>query len=189
MGKNTGVKVTYKRTGEETHNVQFFTNGGDLTVNAPHDDVKHYGAVNKLTVEAVNSVHCYHEYGYVGDLVSLGKGKFIAEEGSEFHQTQALIEAVLIGKTADISKAKFDQHSYGEDDRCIHCENLNPSHVHTWELEASGNTDTLTFKCGCGGEYTVKISPTADPTEHTKIYVKEKNPTCTESGNTAYWLC
>ena len=189
VGKNTGVNVNYERTGEETHNVQFFTNGGDLTVNAPHDDVKHYGAVKALTVKAVNSVHCYHEYGYVGDLVSLGEGKFIAEEGSEFHQTQALIEAVLHGKTADISKAKFDQHSYGEDDRCIHCRNLNPSHVHTWELEKSGNTDTLKFKCGCGDEYTVNISPTDNPKEHTKIYVSAKEPTCTKSGNKEYWIC
>lgn len=191
VGKNTGVNVNYERTEEETHNVQFFTNGGDLTVNAPHDDVKHYGAVKELTVDAVNSVHCYHEYGYVGDLVSLGEGKFIAEEGSEFHQTQALIEAVLKGKTADISKAKFDQHSYGEDDRCIHCENLNPSHVHTWELEASGNTntDTLKFKCGCGDEYTVNISTTADPTGHTRIHVRAQEPTCTKSGNKEYWIC
>lgn len=189
VGKNTGVNVNYERTGEETHNVQFFTNGGDLTVNAPHDDVKHYGAVKALKVDAVNSVHCYHEYGYVGDLFSLGEGKFIAEEGSEFHQTQALIEAVLIGKTADISKAKFDQHSYGENDRCSHCKKLNPSHVHTWELEESGNTGTLTFKCGCGDEYTVKISPTADPTEHTRQLVPAKVPTCTESGNIEYWLC
>ena len=142
-------------------------------------------------MKAVNSVHCYHEYGYVGDLVSLGEGKFIAEEGSEFHQTQALIEAVLKGKTADISKAKFDQHSYGEDDRCIHCENLNPSHVHTWELEASGNTntDTLKFKCGCGDEYTVNISTTADPTGHTRIHVQAQEPTCTKSGNKEYWIC
>ena len=189
VGKNTGVNVNYERPGEETHNVQFFTNGGDLTVNAPHDDVKHYGAVKALTVEAVNSVHCYHEYGYVGDLVSLGEGKFIAEEGSEFHQTQALIEAVLHGKTADISKAKFDQHSYGEDDRCIHCRNLNPSHVHTWELEKSGNTDTLKFKCGCGDQYTVDIPSTDDPNVHTKIHVQANDPTCTKSGNTEYWIC
>lgn len=189
VGKNTGVNVKYERTEGETHNVQFFTNGGDLTVNAPHDDVKHYGAVNALTVEAVNSVHCYHEYGYVGDLVSLGEGKFIAEEGSEFHQTQALIEAVLHGKTADISKAKFDQHSYGEDDRCIHCRNLNPSHVHKWELEDSVNTDTLKFKCGCGGEYTVNRPSSADPNGHTKKHVPAKVPTCTESGNKEYWIC
>ena len=191
VGKNTGVDVKYERTEEETHNVQFFTNGGDLTVNAPHDDVKHYGAVNALTVEAVNSVHCYHEYGYVGDLVSLGEGKFIAEEGSEFHQAQALIEAVLNGKTADISKAKFDQHSYGENDRCSHCGNLNPSHVHTWELEESGNTNTgtLKFKCGCGDQYTVDIPSTDDPNGHTRIHVQAKDPTCMESGNTEYWIC
>ena len=191
VGKNTGVNVNYERPGEETHNVQFFTNGGDLTVNAPHDDVKHYGAVKALTVKAVNSVHCYHEYGYVGDLVSLGEGKFIAEEGSEFHQTQALIEAVLHGKTADISKAKFDQHSYGEDDRCIHCRNLNPSHVHKWELEESGNTNTgtLKFKCGCGDQYTVDIPSTDDPNGHTRIHVQAKDPTCMESGNTEYWIC
>ena len=191
VGKNTGVDVKYERTEGETHNVQFFTNGGDLTVNAPHDDVKHYGAVNALTVEAVNSVHCYHEYGYVGDLVSLGEGKFIAEEGSEFHQTQALIEAVLHGKTADISKAKFDQHSYGENDRCSHCGNLNPSHVHTWELEESGNTNTgtLKFKCGCGDQYTVNRPSSADPNGHTKKHVPAKVPTCTESGNKEYWIC
>lgn len=191
VGKNTGVNVNYERPGEETHNVQFFTNGGDLTVNAPHDDVKHYGAVKALTVEAVNSVHCYHEYGYVGDLVSLGEGKFIAEEGSEFHQTQALIEAVLHGKTADISKAKFDQHSYGENDRCSHCGNLNPSHVHTWELEESGNTNTgtLKFKCGCGDQYTVDIPSTDDPNGHTKKHVPANDPTCTKSGNTEYWIC
>ena len=189
VGKNTGVNVKYERTEGETHNVQFFTNGGDLTVNAPHDDVKHYGAVNALKVDAVNSVHCYHEYGYVGDLVSLGEGKFIAEEGSEFHQTQALIEAVLKGKTADISKAKFDQHSYGEDDRCIHCRNLNPSHVHKWELEDSVNTDTLKFKCGCGDQYTVNRPSSADPNGHTKKHVPAKVPTCTESGNKEYWIC
>lgn len=140
-------------------------------------------------MKAVNSVHCYHEYGYVGDLVSLGEGKFIAEEGSEFHQTQALIEAVLHGKTADISKAKFDQHSYGEDDRCIHCRNLNPSHVHKWELEDSVNTDTLKFKCGCGDQYTVDIPSTDDPNGHTKKHVPAKVPTCTESGNKEYWIC
>lgn len=191
VGKNTGVDVKYERTEGEKHNVQFFTNGGDLTVNAPHDDVKHYGAVNALKVDAVNSVHCYHEYGYVGDLVSLGEGKFIAEEGSEFHQTQALIEAVLHGKTADISKAKFDQHSYGENDRCSHCGNLNPSHVHTWELEESGNTNTgtLKFKCGCGDQYTVDIPSTDDPNGHTKKHVPANDPTCTKSGNTEYWIC
>ena len=120
-GTKTGItEVTY--TSNAGQDVIIRTNGGALTVSASTDDVKHYGWVENLTITAVRSDHCYHEFGFVGNFDSFGTGKFIAESTAEFHQTQLEIEAVLSGKTYDLDNGeKYGQHHYIAG-QCVSCD-------------------------------------------------------------------
>jgi len=92
VGKNLGItEINYINTSGPEQEVVIRTNSVDtaLTVNGPSDDIKHYGIVGDLTVTAVRSDHCYHEWGFVGNLVSFGTGKFVVESTALFHQTKA----------------------------------------------------------------------------------------------------
>ena len=56
------------------------TNGTNLTINAPHADVYHYGDVDDLTIEAVANAS-YHEYGRVTGLATVKAGHVVVENG------------------------------------------------------------------------------------------------------------
>ncbi len=104
--------ITYNKT-TEARNVIIRTNGCNLTVNADTDDVKHYGLVKSLTITAVKPNHCYHEYGFVGEFVSFGTGKFIAEGSAFFHQIKEDVENILTDKSYDLDNGeKYEQHYF-----------------------------------------------------------------------------
>jgi hypothetical protein len=94
-----------------------------LTVNGPSDDIKHYGIVGDLTVTAVSSDHCYHEWGFVANLVSFGTGKFVVESTALFHQTKAEVASKFKDETdsyyVEGKDAQYSQHIYNEDGICV----------------------------------------------------------------------
>lgn len=81
VGTNAGItSVTY--TGATAaHSVIIRTNGGDLTVNAANDTVKHYGSADSVNIVAV-AASSYHENGTVG-YANISTGRFVIEESAE----------------------------------------------------------------------------------------------------------
>ena len=92
----TGMSLTEER------NIKIVTNGFNVVINAPTDDVSHYRYAYTLNVTAVNNSNCFHEYGYVEKFESFGEGKFIAEESAQFKQSRANIEEKLYGKDYEL---------------------------------------------------------------------------------------
>ncbi|MGN1234640.1 MAG: type II secretion system protein, partial [Christensenellaceae bacterium] len=145
-GRNRGIpSVTYTKS-SEAQDVVIRTNGGALTVNADTDDVKHYGIVYVLTITAVRGTHCYHENGYVGNFISFGTGKFVAESSAVFHQTQEAIEAVLNGKDYSLGNGEtYGQHYY-VDGQCVVCSEDECQHVWSdWTTNDSTHSHTCTI--------------------------------------------
>ncbi len=119
-GISSAVNVTY--TGN-SNKVIIATNGGDLSVNAENGHVAHYGFVKNLTVTAVNGADCYREHGYVGTLESFGTGKFVAEKGSQFHQTEEQIKTAVKPESntfVDLG-ATYGVHKRDETGICVIC--------------------------------------------------------------------
>ena len=80
-GKCTGIEtLSYVRNVEAAQDVIFRTNGGNLTVNAGKDTVKHYGEVNNVTITAVAG-DSYHEFGKVSGKIEITAGRFVDETG------------------------------------------------------------------------------------------------------------
>ena len=118
-GISSAVNVTY--TGNE-NKVIIATNGGDLSVNAENGHVAHYGFVKNLTVTAVNGADCYREHGYVGTLATFGTGKFVAEKGSQFHQTKIEVEGKVITPNTFVDLgATYGVHKRDENGICVIC--------------------------------------------------------------------
>lgn len=118
-GISSAVNVTY--TGNE-NKVIIATNGGDLSVNAENGHVAHYGFVKNLTVTAVNGADCYCEHGYVGTLAPFGTGKFVAEKGSQFHQTKIEVEGKVITPNTFVDLgATYGVHKRNENGICVIC--------------------------------------------------------------------
>ena len=118
-GISSAVNVTY--TGN-SNKVIIATNGGDLSVNAENGHVAHYGFVKNLTVNAVNGADCYREHGYVGTLKSFGTGKFVAEKGSQFHQTKIEVEGKVITPNTFVDLgATYGVHKRDENGICVIC--------------------------------------------------------------------
>lgn len=119
-GISSAVNVTY--TGN-SNKVIIATNGGDLSVNAENGHVAHYGFVKNLTVTAVNGADCYREHGYVGTLATFGTGKFVAEKGSQFHQTEEQIKTAVNPESntfVDLG-ATYGVHKRDENGICVIC--------------------------------------------------------------------
>jgi prepilin-type N-terminal cleavage/methylation domain-containing protein len=125
VGRNANVNINYKNESDPGQNVVIRTNSVDtaLTVNGPSDDIKHYGIVGDLTVTAVSSDHCYHEWGFVANLVSFGTGKFVVESTALFHQTKAEVASKFKDETdsyyVEGKDAQYSQHIYNEDGICV----------------------------------------------------------------------
>ena len=81
-GECSGISaLSYVRAGTETaQEVIFRTNGGNLTVDAGKDTVKHYGEVNNVTITAVAG-DSYHEFGKVSGKIKITAGRFVDETG------------------------------------------------------------------------------------------------------------
>lgn len=90
-GNNTGVQnVNYDRSSVQNATAQTVvirTNGGNLTINAELDTVKHYGDLDKATIVAVANAS-YHENGFVPN-IEVQKGRLVVEE-------EALVSTVVV---------------------------------------------------------------------------------------------
>ncbi len=72
--------ITYTNTSGTAQTVTITTDGGNLTINAPLDTVKHYGTVGIVTVTAVAS-ESYHEFGKAG-VLEIAQGRVVVENGN-----------------------------------------------------------------------------------------------------------
>ncbi len=79
VGKS-GISALEYTQAAQAQTVVFRTNGGDLTVNAGKDTVKHYGEVNNVTITAVAG-DSYHEFGKVSGKIEISAGRFVDETG------------------------------------------------------------------------------------------------------------
>ena len=84
-GNNAGVQnVNYDRSGVQNATAQTVvirTNGGNLTINAELDTIKHYGDLDKATIVAVANAS-YHENGFVPN-IEVQKGRLVVEEEAQ----------------------------------------------------------------------------------------------------------
>ena len=84
-GNNTGVQnVNYDRSSVQNATAQTVvirTNGGNLTINAELDTVKHYGTANIVNVQSVAS-NSYHENA-TSTFVKIAKGRIVVEEKAQ----------------------------------------------------------------------------------------------------------
>lgn len=84
-GNNTGVQnVNYDRSSVQNATAQTVvirTNGGNLTINAELDTVKHYGTANIVNVQSVAS-NSYHENA-ISTFVKIAKGRIVVEEKAQ----------------------------------------------------------------------------------------------------------
>jgi hypothetical protein len=158
VGRNANVgNINYTNTSGPKQEVVIRTNSVDtaLTVNGPSDDIKHYGIVGDLTVTAVRSDHCYHENGFVVNLVSFGTGKFVVESTALFHQTKADVANKFEGKTdsyVEGKDAQYSQHIYNEDGVCVvdGCHETTATHVHSWGEYEHDETTHWRVCASCG---------------------------------------
>ena len=87
-------QVTYANTGAVKENVVICTNSDSSTliINAPSDNVHHYGALGALDIEKANTAS-YHENGKVS-YVEIAYGRIVLEKGAD-------IEEIHINKKTD----------------------------------------------------------------------------------------
>jgi len=149
VGRNTEITEINYVNSDEKRDVVIRTNSTatSLTINGPLDDVKHYGVVGDLTVTAVRSDHCYHENGFVVNLVSFDTGKFVVESTALFHQTKAVVASKFEGETKSYVEGKdaqYSQHVYDAEGVCLvdGCYETTATHVHTF----------VDGVCACGKE-------------------------------------
>ena len=92
------IDISYDRTGEgedsQGHDAIIRTNSAatTLTINAEHDNVKHFDALGKLVLSDI-AYDCYYEYGKT-EYVQAAKGKIVAKEGGEVKVLYATVAAV-----------------------------------------------------------------------------------------------
>ncbi|NLB89655.1 MAG: hypothetical protein GX786_00315, partial [Clostridiales bacterium] len=161
VGGNTEItKINYVNS-DKKQDVVIRTNSTatSLTINGPLDDVKHYGVVGDLTVTEVRSEHCYHEWGFVKNLVSFGTGKFVVEPTALFHQRKDQVAALFEGKTdsyVEGKDAQYSQHIYNEDGVCVvdGCHETTATHVHSWGEYAHDETTHWRVCASCGAKET-----------------------------------
>ena len=99
-GENRKVNVNY--TGSDAQEVIIRTNGGELTVNAPNDTVKHYGEAAVVTIEAV-AADSYHTSAKIQSLI-VKSGRVVIESSAKV----AVIDASQASAAVKIEVAKTD---------------------------------------------------------------------------------
>ena len=82
VGENIVNELTYENTTGTAKTVTIRTNGGNLTVNAPKDEVNHHNNLTSVNVQAV-APNSYHEYGKVLGTVKVESGHVKVENGAE----------------------------------------------------------------------------------------------------------
>ena len=97
VGENKVTELTYLNTTGTAKTVTIRTNGGNLTVNAPKDEVNHHNNLTSVNVQAV-AANSYHEYGSVG-FVSVTSGRVEVKEGAK------IVTIYAAAATAEIDAA------------------------------------------------------------------------------------
>jgi len=77
VGNNGDLSVINYSNTTAAQEVVIHTNGGNLTVNAATDTVKHYGELVNLHIKAINN-SSWHEFGYV-NFAQVDSGRFVVE--------------------------------------------------------------------------------------------------------------
>lgn len=90
---NNKVEVEYIRTTGNAQSVIFNTNGGGLTVDAPNDNVNHYGSASYVNIAAVAN-NSYHEFG-MADEIKLKKGRTVIEKSGKVGSV--MVTATTVG--------------------------------------------------------------------------------------------
>lgn len=185
------VNVNY--TGN-ANKVIIVTNGGELSVNAATGHVTHYGFVKKLTVTAVDTANCYREHGYVGELISFGTGKLVAEKDARFHQTKTEIETAVKhdSNVFEDFGATYGVHLFVEGNaNCIieGCSEQKPDHEHDWMVQTTvaatcTKEGTVTYRCTKEGCNKTKTEINGSALGHSESIVRGRAATCTEDGLT-----
>lgn len=107
VGNNT-VEVEYRNTGA-AQSVIFNTNGGGLTVDAPNDNVNHYGSASYVDIVAVAN-NSYHEFGMAA-AVQVAQGRFVAESTSKVIRVHATTNNVKLEEKEGAAVAKYTKAS------------------------------------------------------------------------------
>lgn len=80
-GEKTDIEeITYTNTGA-AQEVIIRTNGGNLTINAPEDSVKHYGVANVVDIQAIKH-NSYHEHDKT-TFLKVKTGRVVLEANAE----------------------------------------------------------------------------------------------------------
>ncbi len=98
VGENKVNELTYENTTGTAKTVTIRTNGGNLTVNAPKDEVNHHNNLTSVNVQAV-APNSYHEYGKVLGTVKVESGHVKVENGAEVASVIAVETAAEVKAT------------------------------------------------------------------------------------------
>ena len=136
--------VTYRGAGYET---VIRTNiASTLTIDAANDTVKHYGAVDTLTITAIAS-NSYHEFGFVKTVGDMGSGRFVAEGTAKFHQKK---DEISFGSMTfeEKSGVTYGEHLVINGEYACGCSDTPEVHEHTWEKLSD---ESIVAKCTTTG--------------------------------------
>lgn len=174
--------------------VELYTFGCDLTINAPSDTIHHYGKVNNLFIDSISSENCYHENGSIIFLQFFGRGKFVGTNAS-FHQSEENVKRIIKENNYEFFNCIFEKHEFDDNGLCKikGCQETNDEkHKHEFDEWKTIKTSTST---SCGGK-TRKCKTCGyieyDNTileNHHLIYKDKLEPTCTIDGHNAYFVC
>ena len=108
VGKNT-VEVEYIRPEGAAQSVIFNTNGGGLKVNAPNDNVNHYGSASYVDIVAVAN-NSYHEFGMAA-AVQVAQGRFVAESTAKVIRVHAAAQNITLEEKEGAVVAEYTKAS------------------------------------------------------------------------------
>ena len=110
------TSVTYNGT-NTAKSVSIFTNGGTLTINAPLDDVAHYGNVDEVNiVKVANS--SYYENGEVSGFITIKSGHLVLNAKNDYVvKVDAVASDIASGSTfVNVTAAKGSVQLYADAD-------------------------------------------------------------------------
>ncbi len=99
VGNEKVTSISYDRTGATGQEVVIRTNGGNLTVDAENDTVKHFGTAVLVKVDSV-APHSYYENGFVSGGLYVTKGHVVVNASAENNKAATLV--VINGADVDV---------------------------------------------------------------------------------------
>lgn len=118
-GNNTtAISVSYTNSGTQAKDVVIRTNGGTLTVNAPQDEVAHYGYADSVEIIAVKNAS-YSEHGTV-PFLEIAKGHIVLESDSNVSHLhfdkkadENSFDTIKVTKASSVELPTFSRDSIG----------------------------------------------------------------------------